>query len=57
MSALTLYKHTCHLCEAVERVALRAFNVMENVLAHIQTANKAEAMVASDDNDQAKALM
>ena len=57
MSALTLYKHTCHFCEAVERAALRVFNVMEDFLAHIQTANKEAAMAARGDNDQAKVLM
>ena len=57
MSALTLYKHTCHFCEAVERAALVAFNVMEDFLARIQTANKAASMAARGDNDQAKALM
>ena len=56
MSALTLYKHTCHFYEAVERAALRVFNVMEDFLARIQTANKA-AMAARGDNEQAKALM
>ena len=55
MSALTLYKHTCHFCEAAERAALRVFNVMEDFLARIQTANKAAAMAAHGDNDQAKA--
>ena len=57
MSALTLYKHTCHFCEAVERAALRVFNVMEDFLARIQTANKAAAMAARGDNEQAKAIM
>ena len=28
MSALSLYKHTCHFCEALERAALRVFDVM-----------------------------
>ena len=55
MSALKLYKHTCHFCEALERAALRVFNVMEDFLARIQTANKAAAMAARGDNDQAKA--
>ena len=57
MSALTLYKHTYHFCEALERAALRVFNVMEDFLARIQTANKAAAMAARGENDQAKALM
>ena len=57
MLALTLYKHTCHFCEAVERAALRVFNVTEDFLARIQTANKAAAMAARGDNDQAKAIM
>ena len=57
MSALTLHKHTCHFCEALERAALRVFNVMEDFLARIQTANKAAAIAARGDNDQAKALM
>ena len=57
MSALTLYKHACHFCEAVERTALSMFNVMEDFLARIQTANKAAAMAARGDNDQAKAIM
>ena len=57
MSALKLYKHTCHFCEALERAALRAFSIMENFLARIQTANKAAAMAARGNNDQAKALM
>ena len=57
MSALTLYKHTCHFYEAKERAALRVFNVMEDFLAGIQTANKAAAMAVRGDNDHAKALM
>ena len=56
LPAVTLYKHTCHLCEAADRAALRVFNVMEDFLARIQTANKA-AMAARGDNEQAKALM
>ena len=55
LSAVTLYKHTCHLCEAADRAALRVFNVMEDYLARIQTANKAAAVAAHGDNDQAKA--
>ena len=42
LSAVTLYKHTCHLCEAADRAASRVFNVMEDYLARIQTANKAQ---------------
>ena len=57
MSALTLYKHACHFCEGVERAALSVFDLMEDFLARIQTANKAVAMAASGDNDQAKAIM
>ena len=57
MSALTLYIRTSHLCEALERAALRVFNVMEDFLARIRTANKAAAMAARGDNDQAKALL
>ena len=57
MSASTLYKHTCHFCGAVERAAFIAFYVMEDFLARIHTANKAAAMAAHGDNDQAKALM
>ena len=57
MSALTLYKHACHFCEGVERAALSVFDLMEDFLARIQTANKAAAVAARGDNDQAKALM
>ena len=57
MSALILYKQTCHFCKVLERAALRVFNVLEDFLARIQTANKAAAMAARGDNDQAKALM
>ena len=57
MSALKLYKHTCHFCEVVERAALRAFNVMEDLLARIQTANKAAVMAARGEIEQAKSLM
>ena len=57
MSAFTLCQTTRHFCEAVGRAALRVFNVMEDFLARIQTANKAAATTARGDNDQAKALM
>ena len=57
MSALTLYKHACHFCEAVERTASSVFDLMEDFLARIQTANKAAAMAARGDIDQAKAIM
>ena len=57
MSALTLYKHACHFCEAVELTALCVFDLMEDFLARIQTANKAAAMAARGDNDQEKAIM
>jgi hypothetical protein len=57
MSAIALYKHTCHFCEALERAALRTFNAIEGFLARIQTANKAAAMAARGDHEQAKALM
>ena len=57
MSALKLYKHACHFCEAAECAALSVFDVLENFLARIQTANKAAAMAARGDNDQAKVQM
>ncbi|MGB0197121.1 MAG: hypothetical protein ACPH50_06410 [Candidatus Puniceispirillaceae bacterium] len=57
MSAIALYKHTCHFCEAVERAVLRTFTMIEGFLARIQTANKAAAMAARGENEQAKALM
>ena len=53
LSAVTLYKHTCHLCEAADRAALRVFNVMEDFPAHIQTANREAAMAARGENDLA----
>ena len=57
MSAITFYKHTCHFCEVIERAVLRTFTMVEGFLARIQTANKAAAMAARGENEQAKALM
>ena len=57
MFAVALYKHTCHFCEVVERAVLRTLKMIEGFLARIQTANKAAAMAARGENEQAKALM
>lgn len=57
MSATALYKHTCHFCQVLEGAVLRTFTLIEGFLVRIQTANKAAAMAARGENEQAKALM
>ena len=57
MSAIALYKHTCHFCEVAERAVLRTFAMIDGFFVRIQTANKAAAMAARGENEQAKALM
>jgi len=57
MSATALYKHTCLFCEVLERAVSRTFAIIDGFFTRIQTANKAAAMAARGENEQAKALM